>query len=326
MDNQEKHGQAPLLFLVFNRPDTTEQVLKAIKAYRPERLYVACDGPRPGRTGEEEAVLKVRQCIAGAVDWPCSLQTLYRDTNLGCKKAVSSALDWFFENEEAGIVLEDDCLPHPDFWRFCNELLHRYADDERVFMISGDNFQDGKRVNDDSYYVSSLTHIWGWAAWRRSWQKVDLEIKGFDEWVKQGGLRRLFGPGRWEKVWVRTFERYRQGRYNTWDYPFLFAAWKHGQYALLPSVNLVSNIGFGHEGSTHTFEDRFHQLANIPTGSLKYPLQHPGQWNTNRSADIRTLKLKMFPTRLRKIQRLVALYLRCQIGFWATLLPFFYLN
>ncbi|MFM8839394.1 MAG: glycosyltransferase family A protein, partial [Bacteroidota bacterium] len=120
MDNQEKNPKPALLFLVFNRPDTTERVLKAIRAYRPERFYVACDGPRTGRTGEDEAVLKVRQCIADAVDWPCSLQTLYRDTNLGCKKAVSSALDWFFEQEEQGIVLEDDCLPHPDFWRYCS--------------------------------------------------------------------------------------------------------------------------------------------------------------------------------------------------------------
>ncbi len=151
MDNQEKNPKPALLFLVFNRPDTAERVLKAIKVYRPERLYVACDGPRAGRPDEEETVMKVRQLIADGVDWPCSLHTLYRDTNLGCKVAVSSALDWFFEKEESGIVLEDDCLPHPDFWGFCSELLHRYADDERVFMISGNNFQGGESVNDDSY-------------------------------------------------------------------------------------------------------------------------------------------------------------------------------
>jgi hypothetical protein len=305
VDNQEKNVQPPLLFLVFNRPDTTAEVLKAIQAQRPERLYVACDGPRDGRPDEREAVHRVRQMIAEAVDWPCNLQTLYRDTNLGCKKAVSSALDWFFENEEAGIILEDDCLPHPDFWRFCGELLDKYADDERVFMISGDNFQEGKRVSDDSYYVSALTHIWGWAAWRRSWQKVDLDLSGYDEWVQRGGLKRLFGPGRWERAWKRTFERYRQGRYNTWDYPFLFAAWKHDQYALLPSVNLVSNIGFGHQGATHTTTDVYHGLSRISTEAMPFPLRHPNQWKHQQKADIRTLRTKMFPPPALKLWRLL---------------------
>lgn len=305
MDNQEKTSKPALLFLVFNRPNTTERVLKAIKAYRPERLYVACDGPRLGRTGEEEAVLKVRQCIADAVDWPCKMYTLYRDTNLGCKMAVSSALDWFFEQEESGIVLEDDCLPHSDFWRFCTELLHQYAHDDRVFMISGNNFQEGQSVTSDSYYVSALTHIWGWAAWRRSWQKVDLEILGFDDWVHRGGLQRLFGSTRWTMAWQKTFNRYREGRYNTWDYPFLFAAWKYNQFALLPSTNLVSNIGFGIEGATHTVSDMYNSLASIPTAALPFPLKHPVQWQHQQAADLRTLRTKMFPSPARKLWRLL---------------------
>jgi hypothetical protein len=317
VDNQEKRSQPPLLFLVFNRPDTTAEVLKAIRAQRPERLYVACDGPRSGRPEERETVQRVRQMIAEGVDWPCNLQTLYRDTNLGCKKAVSSALDWFFENEEAGIILEDDCLPHPDFWRFCGELLHKYADDERVFMISGDNFQEGKHVTDDSYYVSALTHIWGWAAWRRSWQKVDLDLSGYDEWVQRGGLKRLFGPGRWERAWKRTFERYRQGRYNTWDYPFLFAAWKHGQYALLPSVNLVSNIGFGHQGATHTNADVYNQLSNISTFSLEFPLKHPTYLHHQKSADIRSMRNKLFPSMSLKFSRLFGFNLKRIFGLFS---------
>jgi hypothetical protein len=314
VDNQEKNAQAPLLFLVFNRPDTTEQVLKAIRLYRPERLYVACDGPRVDRPGEEDLVGRVQRIISEGVDWPCSLFTLYRATNLGCKKAVSSALDWFFENEEAGIVLEDDCLPHPDFWRYCNELLSRYANDERVFMISGNNFQDGKKVNDDSYYVSALTHIWGWASWRRSWQKVDLDLGGYDEWVRHGGLQRLFGKGRWVGDWKRTFKRYRQGRYNTWDYPFLFAAWKHGQYALLPSVNLVSNIGFGHLGATHTSADVYNQLSSISTFSLEFPLKHPTCIHQQKSADIRSMRNKLFPSMNLKVLRLCGFILKRIFG------------
>jgi hypothetical protein len=303
VDNQEKDAQPPLLFLVFNRPDTTERILRAIQAYRPVRLYVACDGPRQGKAGEEIAVQRVRQLIADGVKWPCTMKTLYRDSNLGCKKAVSSALDWFFEHEEYGIVLEDDCLPHPDFWSFCAELLHRYAEDERVFMVSGNNFLGGYQVSGDSYYVSALTHIWGWAAWRRSWQKVDLEIRGFDDWVQEGGLRKLFGSPRWARAWQKTFNRYREGRYNTWDYPFLFAAWKHNQYALLPSVNLVSNIGFGSAGATHTVSDVYNSLAAIPTASLPLPLKHPVLWQHQQGADIRTMRTKMFPSLTRKLWR-----------------------
>jgi hypothetical protein len=304
VDNQEKSPIPAVLFLVFNRPDTTKLVLEAIGQARPPRLYVACDGPRMERQGEGEAVQQVRALIQDLVDWPCEVHTLYRDKNLGCKRAVASALDWFFEHEEAGIVLEDDCLPHPDFWPYCRELLDRYALDERIFMISGNNFQDGRQVTQDSYYASALTHIWGWASWRRSWNKVDLDLPGYEQWVKMGGLERLFGSGRLVRAWLRTFARYQEGRYNTWDYPFLFAAWKHDQYALLPAVNLVTNIGFGHRGATHTAQDRFHGLSNLPTASLGFPLRHPDPLQHQRQADLRTLRNKMFPSYSLKAWRL----------------------
>ena len=156
----------PVLFLVFNRSDTATQVFEKIRQVRPSRLYVAGDGPREGYN-EEEKVAKARE-IATRVDWPCEVKTLFRDKNLGCAHGCSNAISWFFQHEEKGIILEDDCVPHLDFFTFCENLLDRYAEDERVTVVSGNNFQKGKWRGDASYYFSKFPHIWGWATWRRA--------------------------------------------------------------------------------------------------------------------------------------------------------------
>ena len=158
----EKEFSIPILFLVFNRPETTALVFQEIRKVRPQQLFVAADGPRPDRTGEAEKCAEVKKIVA-AVDWPCEVKTLFRDNNLGCRVAVSSAINWFFENVEEGIILEDDCLPHPDFFRFCNELLDYYRNDERIMHIGGNNFQFVNKYGKSSYYFSHYAHIWGWA-------------------------------------------------------------------------------------------------------------------------------------------------------------------
>ena len=137
--------KSPVLFLVFNRPDTTRRVLEAIRQAQPSQLFIAADGPREGKSGEAEKCADVRRIVNEGIDWDCEVKTLFRDKNLGCKVAVSRAIDWFFEHVEEGIILEDDCLPHPTFFRFCEELLNKYRDDERIGQISGDNFQFGKK-------------------------------------------------------------------------------------------------------------------------------------------------------------------------------------
>jgi hypothetical protein len=246
--------QAPLqtavLFLVFNRPDTTKQVFEAIRQAKPPRLYVAADGPRANREGEAAKASQVRE-IATAVDWPCKVKTLFRDENLGCKKAVSSGIDWFFENEEQGIILEDDCLPHPDFFTFCETLLNRYASDERVWVVTGDNFQDGQQRGDGSYYFSRYNHVWGWASWRRAWTKRDMEIKFWPKW-KNSPEWKAWLPDRVErKYWTKIFDQMYRQEIDTWDYPWTASAWFHGGLTATPNVNLVSNIGFG-EDATHT--------------------------------------------------------------------------
>ena len=246
--------QAPLqiavLFLVFNRPDTTQQVFEAIRQAKPPRLYVAADGPRANREGEAERASQVRE-IATAVDWPCEVKTLFRDENLGCKKAVSSGIDWFFENEEQGIILEDDCLPHPDFFKFCETLLNRYVSDERVWVVTGDNFQDGQQRGDGSYYFSRYNHVWGWASWRRAWTKRDMEIKFWPNW-KNSLEWKAWLPDRVErKYWTEIFDQMYRQEIDTWDYPWTASVWFHGGLTATPNVNLVSNIGFGPD-ATHT--------------------------------------------------------------------------
>jgi GT2 family glycosyltransferase len=167
--------ETAILILLFNRPETTIRVFDKISQIKPQRLYIASDGPRKNFDGEKEKVKKVRE-IATRVDWPCEVKTLFRNENLGCKKGVSSAITWFFEQEEQGIILEDDCVPNLDFFTFCESLLDRYAEDERVSVITGNNFQNNKWRGDASYYFSKYNHCWGWASWRRSWK--DYRVYG----------------------------------------------------------------------------------------------------------------------------------------------------
>lgn len=170
----------PILFLIFNRPDTTRIVFKRIREIRPSKLYVAADAPRANKLGEAELCMETRAIIKD-IDWPCELKTLFRDENLGCKLSVSGALDWFFENEECGIILEDDCLPDLTFFSFCKELLERYKDDDRIGHIGGNCFLPGQIAKELSYDFCSITHIWGWATWRRVWKNMDVQFHFWEE-------------------------------------------------------------------------------------------------------------------------------------------------
>jgi len=250
-----------VLFLIFNRPDTTKQVFETIRQVKPRQLFVAADGPRADRPGEEEKCEKVRQ-IATNVDWDCEVKTLFREKNLGCRVAVSSAIDWFFENVEKGIILEDDCLPHPTFFRFCQELLERYRDDMRVMQIGGCNFQDGIKHGDGSYYFSKYNHIWGWASWRRAWRHYDVAMQTFPEFVVQKQIENIWPDKNTQKYWLNIFHTVFEGRIDTWDYQWIYAMWTQNGLCILPNLNLVSNIGFGND-STHAM-NATNKFADMP--------------------------------------------------------------
>jgi hypothetical protein len=273
--------QTAVLFLVFNRPDTTTQVFEAIRKAKPLRLYVAADGPRADRAGEPERVAKVREIVT-AVDWPCEVKTLFREENLGCKYAVSGGITWFFEHEEQGIILEDDCLPHPDFFTFCETLLDRYATDERVSVITGNNFQNGQHRGEASYYFSRYNHVWGWASWRRAWQKADMDIQFWPKWKRSAEWREFWPDPVARKYWEKIFDRMHRAKIDTWDYPWTASVWHHSGLTATPNVNLVSNIGFGPD-STHTASTTS-PLAEMATMSIG-ELRHPGLIAQDVAAD-----------------------------------------
>ena len=181
--------QSPVLFIIYNRIDTAKLTFDVIKKVKPSRIYIAADGPKSIKDKEN---CEASRAIVNEIDWDCQVKTLFRDVNFGCKNAVSSAINWFFENEEMGIVLEDDCLPSIDFFMFCDQLLLKYKDDNKISIISGCNFQHGKNWGSYSYYFSNLTHVWGWASWRRVWNNYDVDLKNYDTSFALKSLKEIF--------------------------------------------------------------------------------------------------------------------------------------
>ena len=273
--------RTPVALLIFNRPDTTERVFNAIAQARPSKLLVVADGPRDARPGEAARCEQTRAIIK-RVDWDCEVITNFADRNMGCKLRVSSGIDWIFEQVEEAIILEDDCLPDPSFFRFCDEMLERYRDNERVGMVSGGNLQFGRHRGIGSYYFSKYTHIWGWASWRRAWKHYDRDITHWPEFKAQGLLEQMFATPGEQTYWQNSFQWVHEGSLDTWDVSWTFTALTHGLLQVVPNVNLISNIGFGAD-ATHTHVVGVH--ANLPTQAIEFPLQHPTFVLPNLEAD-----------------------------------------
>ncbi|MBF9059792.1 hypothetical protein HKCCSP123_11425 [Rhodobacterales bacterium HKCCSP123] len=265
-------SSAPVLFLIFSRPDTTARVFEAIRKARPARLYVAADGPRAGRPKEAERCEEARRVVS-QVDWPCEVKTLFRERNLGCRRAVSGAISWFFEHEQEGIILEDDCLPDPSFFTFCTALLERYRDNPRVMCITGNNFQADMQAWPFSYYYSIFNHCWGWASWRRAWDLYDSELKNFDLDRSLRELDQLSRVQGFGAHWKQILDRVKNGKIDSWAYIWTWSCFREGGLTCTPRTNLVSNIGFGPE-ATHTVGEGS-PLANLPVAPLPSPFTSP---------------------------------------------------
>ncbi|MDO7852499.1 nucleotide-diphospho-sugar transferase [Hymenobacter convexus] len=283
--------ETPVLFLVFNRPDATARVLERLMVAGVRRLYVAADGARPDHPTDEARCAQVRAVVMQTTArWNCEVHTFFRVNNVGCSTAVSEAINWFFTHEPEGIIVEDDCLPTPDFFPFCAELLARYRHDTRVMHIGGNNFgaDAGAALGPkaDSYYFSQQVHTWGWATWRRAWQLYDLNLRALPTLAGQGRLRGSFSSQLESQYFLRKFwELYHGPRpFTTWDYQWHFARAAHAGLTIMPSVNMVTNIGFGHEEATHT-QDAADPHAALPTGRLHWPLRHPGRVLNDRPRD-----------------------------------------
>ena len=304
------HVKSPILFIVFNRPDTTDQVFNQIRNAQPRRLYIAADGPRKNKKEESLVCEEVRN-IATKVDWPCEVKTLFRDENLGCRDAVSSAISWFFDQEESGIVLEDDCLPSNSFFAFCDEMLERYKHDTRVRHITGCNLQYGKVWGDASYYFSNLTIVWGWASWRRVWQEYDKTLQQYSYEEAVVRLENIFTNQHVLNAWGDIFKKTKSGEINTWDYQLTFTNFFNNGLSIIPNQNLISNIGFG-TGATHT-ESSESKYANVPLGVLEN-ITHPLYVLPQKQADYLVLeyefKLKDIYRKHNKLSRRFKRWLR----------------
>jgi hypothetical protein len=267
----QKQLKTAVLFIVFNRPDTTLKVFEAIRQVKPEKLYIAADGPRKDNHNDKESVEQVRE-IATKVDWPCEVKKLFREENLGCKNAVCFGIDWFFENEEHGIILEDDCVPHFEFFAFCESLLERYAKDDRIWAITGDNFQNGIMRGDGSYYFSRFNHVWGWASWRRAWVKRDMSIRFWPEWRASSEWKSWLPDKIERQYWTNIFDKMYCCEIDSWAYPWTASVWYYEGLTATPNVNLVSNIGFG-PNATHTgnVNDPKSMISNKSIGFLIHP-------------------------------------------------------
>jgi len=240
-----------VLFLVFNRLNTTEQVFEAIREAKPPRLYIAADGARPNIEGEAEKIEAVRDYIMQNIDWECEVKTLFRDENLGCKYAVSDAITWFFENEAQGIILEDDCLPSQSFFWYCEDLLEQYKNDQRIFLISGYNKQNQWKIEDESYFFSNYGGIWGWASWSRAWKHYDVDMKDIHEFMRKNNFVNLLGKTQGLQRQKMIFDSIIIKDINSWAYQWGYARHKNNGLACVPSMSLIENIGFG-EDATNT--------------------------------------------------------------------------
>ena len=264
--------KSAVLFLLFNRPGTTQQVFDQIKLAQPKRLYVAADGPRSGNAADVELCKQTRNIIKG-VDWECEVKTLFREKNGGCKEAVSAAVNWFFEQEEEGIVLEDDCLPANSFFRYCDTLLEKYRYDSRIRHITGCNLQQGNKWGDCTYYFSNISHVWGWAGWRRVWKDYDKNLSRYDKDEAKRHLSDIFPNPIIADCWAKFFADQKDGKINSWAFPLTFINFFNNGLCAIPNENLISNLGF-HEGATHTI-NKDSLNANIPLseiGEIKHPM------------------------------------------------------
>ncbi|MDQ3535803.1 MAG: nucleotide-diphospho-sugar transferase [Bacteroidota bacterium] len=276
----------PILFLIFNRPDTTKRVFERIREVKPRQLFIAADGPRKGN---EIDLINCRAArdIVNNVDWDCEVETLFRDANLGCGKALSGAITWFFKNVEEGIILEDDTLPDSSFFTFCRDLLEYYRTSNQILVISGNNFQEGKIRGNASYYFSRYPHIWGWATWRRAWRFYQVNCKDLNEFILSPLFKEVTNSRKERRYWQQLFMKVENEEVDTWDYSWLYTVWSHNGITILPNFNLVENIGFG-INATHTFGSNVDYKKNI-LGSIS-DIIHPNKIIVNRQADMFTFK------------------------------------
>ncbi len=289
--------------ILFNRPDLTRRVFEEISKAKPRKLFLIADGPRPNAAGEPEKCAAAR-AVVDQVDWDCEVFKNYSKVNLGCGHRVATGITWVFEHVEEAIILEDDCLPEPTFFQFCSELLEKYRDNERVMVVSGNNYSPRLKRTSDSYAFRQISGVsfWGWATWRRAWQYHDIKAKIWSDLSRSKWLENLQGCSEAARFWRIIFDRAyaTAGNNGTWDYQWALAIWAQNGLVISPVNNLVSNIGC-REDATHCKSEK-NWRADFPTVAMQFPLRHPPSVKLNRRADLLRVR-KDFRSRKRPLYR-----------------------
>ena len=285
--------QTPVLLIIFNRFDTTVQVIEKLREVQVQKLYIYCDGGRENKVGEMEELQKVQTNVLGEIDWPCKVSTNFREQNEGPRLAIGHAVSWFFESEEEGIILEHDCVPNLSFFNFCEQMLEHYRPNERVMHISGDNFQFGRTYGDGSYYFSRITHIWGWATWKRAWKNYDVELRSFPEFLSKDKISFTVPYKFGKKYWINILQACYEGKVESWDYQWNYVLLNLDGLSILPNVNLVGNVGFDSLALNTTNPN--HKTARMKTVVLDNVI-HPTEIIIQHEADKRTLRSVVNPS------------------------------
>ena len=242
----------PILLIAWRRPKEIKEVIDSLKVIRPKRLFISCDGARDNNVEEFEKVKKTQEVLLKTINWDCKIEWQISDVNLGCKKGVTKAINWFFENVQEGIILEDDVVAHYDFYKYCQDLLEKYRSDKRIWCISGSNNQNNIKRGKGTYYFGQIPLIWGWATWKDRWENYDVSLKKWPEIKSSKMLDNIFLDDLQKNHWSDIFENfYNFGNPDTWDYPWVFACLINNGLTAIPNKNLIKNIGFNSD-ATHT--------------------------------------------------------------------------
>lgn len=265
----------PILFLIFKRLETTQKVFSEIRKIQPKQFFIAADGPRVDKKGEKEETDKVRKFVIDNIDWDCEVKTLFREQNFGCGQAISQAITWFFEHVEQGIILEDDTLPHNSFFKFCEELLEYYKNEDKVMSISG-YCRMGKFKPKNSYsFVEGLSHIWGWATWKKTWDKYDFSMQGYDTYRQEHLIN---NPEK--QTLMKILDEAYHNKIDSWAYRFAFTCEQYQGLTAESNTNLIKNLGMN-DGGTHTTN---WELAVYEPSQYKltFPIKHPKKLEANK--------------------------------------------
>ena len=300
--------KSAVLLVVYNRPDKTKKVFEQLRLARPDRLYIVADGPVAGNADDLERCRLVREIVKES-DWDCRVESLLRDENLGCGPSVKQAIDWFFSHEEEGIILEDDTVPDLTFFDFCDEMLDRYRNDHRIAFVSGSNHH-GTASAMDSYFFARNKTTWGWATWRRCWDRMDYEMKWLESANATEIIRNMSLMKETSKYWMNALMSIQEKNVSAWDWQWYFSVAAEDQLVIYPNVNLVSNIGFGTDATHTTGRSEEGVSARF---AMQFPLQHPSEVVANddwdRAFEQRKLQIRFWivkkhmPVRIKRFIR-----------------------